>query len=295
MNGTQNMQEIKQPISHCGVLYIAFGEAFRNEARRSIASLRRSSPAIPVAVVTDSEWDCEPRPDHFILRPHIPGFACKPAYIRETPFEATLYVDTDTVFARDVRKIFGLLRHYDIGVSFEGPQLNEPDGLELHTQCGSGVILYLKSPQIWDVFDRWRVYHQTAAIALEQTHTWDHRGLGDQRFLAVAIARSRVRPVHLTTYLQFVLFNVTTAYSPPIIYHGRVPEMELLDSFISSRWTAFDDCHPRLWLPQIRGLLPMGSRRSDPILALALVVRRLWNELRWRVARVLGGAKKSKP
>ena len=276
----------------CGVFYIAFGETYRNEARRSIASLRRTSPGLAAAVVTDTEWDCEPRPDLFILRPSVQGFASKPAYIRETPFDATLFVDTDTVFARDAKSIFGLLRHYDIGATFEGPQLNEPDGLELHTQCSSGVILYLKTQQVWNVFDKWQERHRAASCGQEGALTNDRRGLNDQRYLAIAIARSRVRPVHLTSYLQFVLFTVTTAYSPPIIYHGRGPELELLDSFISSKWTSTEDCHPRLWLPNLRGLLPMGIRRSDPLLALALVLRRLGNELRWRIATWIPSSRK---
>jgi len=283
------------PLPGCGVLYIAFGEKYRNEARRSMASLRRSNPAISVAVVTDCAWEHDPKPDLFIVRPPVPGFASKPAYIRETPFEATLFVDTDTVFARDPQKIFGLLRHYDIGVTFEGPQLNEPDGLELHTQCSSGVILYLKNPQVWEVLGKWRELHEKAASSPGMFPGKDQRGLNDQRYLAIAIARSRVRPVHLTSYLQFVLFNVSTAYSPPILYHGRLAEMEFLDDFISSRWTSVEDCRPRVWLPNLRGLLPMGIRNSDPLLAFAVILRRLWNELRWRVVtRFPNSSKKSK-
>ncbi len=266
-----------------GILLIAFGESYRNEARRSLASLRRSNPSIKTAVVTDSEWISDPRPDHFIIRPPVAGFASKPAYIRETPFDDTLFVDTDTVFARDVQKIFGLLRHYDIGVTFEGPQLNEPDGLELHTQCSSGVILFRMSASILRVFDTWSELHTKRSADLIGALGSDFRGLNDQRYLAIAIARSRVRPVHLAPYLQFVLFTVTTTYSPPIIYHGRGPEAEFLDPYISDKWDNFNDCHPRVWIPNLRGLLPMGIRRSDPFLAIALVLRRLFNEARWLI------------
>lgn len=264
-----------------GILLIAFGESYRNEARRSLASLKRCSPSIRTAVVTDSEWVSDPRPDQFIIRQPVAGFASKPAYIRESPFDDTLFVDTDTVFARDVKKIFGLLRHFDIGVTFEGPQLNEPDGLELHTQCSSGVILFRKSSCILKVFENWLKLHSKASADLIGRHRNDLRGLNDQRYLAIAIARSRVRPVHLAAYLQFVLFTVATTYSPPIIYHGRGHEAEFLDSYISKKWNRFDDCQPRVWLPNIRGLLPMGIRRSDPLLAIALALRRLLNEVRW--------------
>jgi hypothetical protein len=125
-----------------GILYLAFGQKYQDEARRSLQSLRRISN-VATAVITDRAWLEEPRPDHFVVRESVRSFRAKPLYIYEaSPFGRTLFLDTDTVIGRDIAPIFGLLNHYDIGVRFGGAQLKEGDGLTFHTQCNSGVILF---------------------------------------------------------------------------------------------------------------------------------------------------------
>ena len=72
------------------------------------------------------------------------------------------------------------------------------------------------------------------------------RGVNDQRSLSIAVAKSSVRPVHLAEYLNYALFTSIITYSPPVVYHGRFPEMEKLDSVISSNWDNAQDYAPRL-------------------------------------------------
>jgi len=270
-----------------GVLYIAFGEQYHRETRRSIASLRKVSPAVRIAVITEEEWTTEPIPDAFILKDNNESFASKPKYMYETPFERTLFIDSDTVIARDITPIFGLLDWYDVGVRFGGPELNEPNGLEYHTQCNSGVVLFKKNEAVAEMFTIWQKEYATQKqLSATTNQIRDRRGLNDQRFLAVAIAKSGVRPVHFAEHLNFALFETIICYSPPVIFHGRLREMEMLHEEISGKWTSSEDYHARLWLPNIRGLLPAGVRRSDPLLALALILRRLYNSTRRSLRRI---------
>src|SRR6516162_7148098 len=112
-----------------GILYIAFGQKYHDEARRSLRSLRKVSN-LPTVVITERSWAEEPLPDHFIVRPPLKSTRAKPLYLYEaTPFEKTLFLGTDTVIGRDVVPAFGLLKHYDIGVRFGGPPVHEGDGL----------------------------------------------------------------------------------------------------------------------------------------------------------------------
>ena len=262
-----------------GVVYLAFGQQYQDEAKRSLRSLRKVSN-VSTAVVTDRAWAEEPCPDHFVVRRSLPSFRSKPLYIYEgSPFERTLFLDTDTVLGQDIVPVFGLLGHYDIGVQFGGPQLNEGEGLTFHTQCNSGVILFRKCDEVRGVFSKWLELYDDAAARLSAD---DARGLGDQRYLALAIALSRARPVHLESYLNFHLINTVSTCSPPVVYHGRLPWMEVLADTINRSWDPETDWWSRTWLPNIAGFLPRGVRRSDPLLATALVLRRLYNELRWR-------------
>lgn len=267
-----------------GVVYLAFGERYHAECRRSLISLRKSSPYVKVAVVTDLEWQGAPQPDFFVIRPRVEGFRCKPLYCYEaSPFAQTLFLDTDTVIARDIQPVFGLLRHYDIGVRFGGPQLNEPGGLEMHTQCNSGVIVFQKKPAVDALFQDWlRTYEN----AVRSEKSADQRGLGDQRYLAIAIARSTARPAHLAEYLNFALFETITTPSPPVVYHSRKRFIEKVAATVNRTWIdPVNDYQARLWLPNLAGFLPNGVRRSDPLLGLAILLRRVWNEMRWRLGR----------
>lgn len=267
-----------------GIVYLAFGENWCSEARRSIASLRKVSD-LPVAVITDIEWSGHPQPDEFVIRPPVHGFASKPTYILDaTPFANTLFIDTDTIVVRDPSAVFGLLEHYDIGVRFGGPQLNEEPNLVFHTQCNSGVILFKNNDSVRVVFRLWK--EEYAKGLARHPNQADERGLGDQRYLSIAIAKSKARPVHLAEYLNFALFETIVTYSPPVVLHGRLKDMEMLDTEISGSWNTRTDWHPRLWLPNIRGILPAGFRRADPVLALALVLRRVWNDMRRKTQRV---------
>jgi hypothetical protein len=267
-----------------GVLYVAFGDRYQAEARRSIATMRRVSPAMPCAVITDAEWKEAPRPDTFVLRPRDVSFGSKPRTMYDgSPYEETLFLDTDTVVVRDVTPLFGLLRWYDLGVKFAGPQLNEADGLEYHTQASSGVILFRKCEATADAFTRWLAEFERARS--EVTSVTDPRGLGDQRYFAIAVARSRARPVHLDNFVLFNLSEAMLTHSPPMIVHGRLPEIEAIARRIVDGWDPVHDWAPRFWLPDVRGFLPLLIRRADPLLFVAYGVRRLVNRIRGLLKR----------
>jgi hypothetical protein len=271
-------------LNDIGVLYVAFGQRWCREARDSIASLRRVS-RLRVAVITDTPWANEPQPDVFVLRQPDAGFAVKPTHIfAGSPFERTLFIDTDTRIVQDPAPAFGLLNHYDIGVRFGGPQLNEMPDLVFHTQCNSGVILFRKCEAVSEVARLWLDEYRKG---LEQhTRHEDQRGLGDQRYLAIAIAKSRARPVHLAEYLNFALFETIITYSPVVIVHGHQRNLDAIGAQINRAWDAPTDWQARTWLSSIQGILPAGIRRSDPLLAFALLLRRLLNQLSRRARRV---------
>jgi len=194
-----------------------------------------------------------------------------------SPFENTLFLDTDTYIAGDPGPAFGLLNHYDLGVHFFGPMLKLGPDLQYHPQCNSGVILFKANAASVEVFRRWEEEYEQG---VRSSASADPRGLNDQRYLAIAIARSSARAVHLDSYLNFTLWDFQVTWSPPTILHGRLARMDRVAAEIRRQWNPNRDCHPRLWLPNIRGLLPAGVRRSDPLLAAALLMRRAWNDLR---------------
>lgn len=100
------------------MLYIAFGESYRQECVQSISSLRQFHPELQVCVITDQPWQYEPAPDIVQIREPILSLKSKPSYVGESPFSETLYLDTDTRVVGSISAVFDLLRHFDIGINF---------------------------------------------------------------------------------------------------------------------------------------------------------------------------------
>src|SRR5689334_13476866 len=102
-----------------GVLYIAFGEAYRSEVLASISALRRFHPRLPCCVITDSHLDALPNDVHVLHRERETGnypTRAKPRYMLDSPFDRTLFLDTDTTAVRPIEDLFLLLDRFDIGV-----------------------------------------------------------------------------------------------------------------------------------------------------------------------------------
>jgi hypothetical protein len=277
-----------------GVLYVVFGERYQAEAKRSIASLRKACPKMRVAVITDSKWSDLAIPDIFILRSAEPSWAVKMQYAYDSPFERTLCLDTDTIVARDVSALFGMLDYYDMGVRFDGPYINEPTGLKFQMRAATSAFVFKKSEHVAEFFSKWSdEYYIEKQRLTAAGAVFDERGLDDTRSCAIAIAKSRVRSFQFGSFLNFDLGTTLTTQSPPLIYHGRLPHMEMLDAEIGGNWNVETDWHHRLWMPNIRGLLPAGMRRSDPLLATALLLRRAYNSSKRRLTSLLCRVKRS--
>src|SRR5262245_8759959 len=90
----------------CGVLYIATGSRYLAEAEHSVRSVKRMSPDVPVAIISDHLPSC----DLFDVRQELPNpeysFIDKIAALTRTPFERTLFLDTDTFAIAPLDEIF---------------------------------------------------------------------------------------------------------------------------------------------------------------------------------------------
>jgi hypothetical protein len=95
-----------------GVLYVASGEDFVLEATNS-AQRVADIGNVPIAIVTDADVLSDGNPfDCVISQPKMANsWGIKPAAIQQTPFDQTIYLDTDTYVADPdaLRDIFDLL------------------------------------------------------------------------------------------------------------------------------------------------------------------------------------------
>jgi len=264
----------------CGVLYIAFGEQYRQEVLTSIASLRRLHPQLPCCIITDSEFGELPTQVEVVLRkPEIEQpFRAKPRYLRESPFDRTLFLDTDTTIVRAVEPLFYLLDRFDVGL-YMHPHYRtygtHGRGGYLST-ANTGVVLFRRCAAVSEMFDRWIEAFDWESSVVQSRIT-------DDPTLMYAIYDTRVRLVPLPSAMNFLLQIPTVTASPIHIIHGRHPDPAGLARRIDEgRPGGLRNWNPRVWVPQLQSPLPDGSLRSAsiwtgaPLYALQIVASRFW-------------------
>ena len=148
-----------------GLLYIATGEKFVDEAVASALTFREHMPAVPIALFTDLPRRAGDGFDHVgvVENPRY-GFIDKIAPLKESPFDRTVFLDTDTVAVAPVDDLFELLDRFDIAAAhaplrerYHLPEACPSSFPELNT----GVIAYRKSAAFDRLVDEWlRLYHQ---------------------------------------------------------------------------------------------------------------------------------------
>ncbi|MFY0623131.1 MAG: hypothetical protein JXQ89_15720 [Pelagimonas sp.] len=144
-----------------GVIYAATGEAYLDTARRSARSLRKYNPDLHITLFSDIDdtSGCFDR----VIRIDGAHTRSKVDAIVETPYEQTLYLDTDTIIRDDLTDMFGLLDRFDICIS--GVVLWDRPGHknvwktktpESFVEPNTGVILYRRTEKMNGFLEQFR-------------------------------------------------------------------------------------------------------------------------------------------
>ena len=156
---------------NCGYLYIAIGEMFRYEAERSARSLKRFTKH-PVCLVTDDAEFTSKEFDQVIRVENIGrSFEVKITGMQLSPFDKTVFLDTDTFICNPIDDIFELLDYFDMATTLDvkGYSVNfwkqyQPEykiklkGV-LH-EFNTGVVGFNKNTEVMKFFDTWLLIHR---------------------------------------------------------------------------------------------------------------------------------------
>jgi len=166
--------------SGSGVLYIAFGKRYVDEAIISMESLKSFSD-VPTCFYTDKPVK-SPYIDYVhIISPEHPR--AKVDFIDKTPFEKTLYLDSDTVCAYEISDIFDMFPRFDVaGVHcFSRKRKRWADMIPEYAsipyafpEVNGGVFAYGNSPKAADFFALWKRYFYRYK---DVTNGWDQASL----------------------------------------------------------------------------------------------------------------------
>jgi hypothetical protein len=145
-----------------GILYICGDhEPYYSDGIKSAKSAKKVMPDIPVAIVTDRE-DVHDVFDQKIYRSDMSyAFEDKARYMSESPFDKTLYVDTDTYFVEPIDELWGLLDYYDLAACHTNHRRYDGNIPVPVSEYNTGVLLFNSAEPARDVLQTWEERYGT--------------------------------------------------------------------------------------------------------------------------------------
>lgn len=217
-----------------GIVYMATGDRYIEEAIISVTSLKQHLPDIPVTIFSDRAIG-HPGFDREILldNPQY-NWSDKIAQMYASPYDYTLFIDTDTYICDDFSEIFALLDNFDLGVVHapyrESHKLELPDSFP---EMNTGVILFKKSPKVEQFFKNWTtIYQQHIEHRQEQQK---REAFPDQPAFRQALYESPLRIATLPTEYNCRFIYPVSVDGKVKILHGRYPNLEFLAHEINSK------------------------------------------------------------
>jgi len=147
-----------------GVLYVATGEQLIAEAIESAKSLRRHMPDYPITLVADREVTHDLFDTVVVTDDPEYGFGDQLLNMDASPYDETLYLDTDTYVTDDVSELFDVLDEFDLAATkvpaWQGEDHRDaPVGDSVPTsfpEYNSGVVAYRNDEKMASFLARWR-------------------------------------------------------------------------------------------------------------------------------------------
>ncbi|MBV0925204.1 hypothetical protein KTS45_13445 [Halomicroarcula limicola] len=160
-----------------GILYIAKGDEFVQEAIISAQRTKSVMPDCPITLVADHDptEDCFDR----VLLDESPFLKRdKAAAMQRTPYERTLYLDTDIYLEQPVWELFDILDDFDVAIRMAREMAHIPTGGSTTVdgvppgvpEFNGGVIAYRDTETVMEMLADW------ASRCLPE-HEWDQRTL----------------------------------------------------------------------------------------------------------------------
>lgn len=222
-----------------GVVYIATGPRHLDEMLISAKSVRRHMPDVPIVLFTDqSSVPAGVFTEIRVIENPRHSFIDKIAPLRDTPFERTLFLDTDTLVCAPVEDLFEILDRFELAVSRAPLRHDRPFSTpNCFTEVNTGVMAYRKTSAVDALFADWlRVYEREVAETGRMDS--DQPAFRDALFRSPASFYVLPQEYNLRTVMPAAVGRCTVR-----IIHGRAPDMEQL-----ARWV--NESHRiRLFLP----------------------------------------------
>jgi len=214
-----------------GVIYVATGRKFVDEALISICSVKKHMPDLSISLFTDRRELVLSPPvgidSVFLLQDVTRSCRDKIKPLADSPYDKTLFLDSDTYLCEPVYELFEMLDRFDIALA-QAPdrcQYDLPSLPDCFTELNSGVIAFRKSTQVSDLLIQWE---ETFMQMLDV----DSKSYRDQHSLRDSLYRSTIQFFVLPPEYNFrtICPNFAGKNCKVKIIHGRHADLEKVAS-----------------------------------------------------------------
>ena len=148
-----------------GVLYIAFGKHFIKEMLFSAESVKKHNPDLHITAFIDKQIESEYIDEVKIIK--VAHLRPKIDYIALTPYEQTLFLDTDTIIDRNIEDMFELLDSVDLAGTHDLARKRKkysavmPEYRDIpyaFSEINTGVLVFKKNEKVLKLFKDWKEY-----------------------------------------------------------------------------------------------------------------------------------------
>ena len=222
-----------------GAVYVAFGDQYIKEAQEAAASFRFFNPKIPVCLISDADAQVDGFEIQIHTKRQSPVIRGKLEMFR-SPFDRSLFLDTDTLVFSPLNEVFELLDTFDIVFRQDSSGYHyKLDGVpHAFPEPSTGVIGFRKSPKIERFAKSWAKYFDD--YAADMGREWD------QRSFRHAIYVSDLRHSVLPPEYNFMPYAPACASGDLRIIHGRPRELLQKTKRLMDR-----ELGPRAYIPRI--------------------------------------------
>ena len=154
-----------------GVVYVAIGQRYYQETCQSANSLRKHMPDIPITLFSRGCKGNDPMFDNVRLVEEVPPFQAKIRAMKESPYDCTLFLDSDTYVYGDLSDIYLLLHRFDIAVAHAPVRYSYKNVLVPNSfpEYNTGVVAYRDNTKVRYFLDSWDdLFEQIYSIPHDQ-------------------------------------------------------------------------------------------------------------------------------
>lgn len=213
-----------------GVVYFVTGEArYLKECIFSAKSFKKYCPDIPITLFTDKKNINKSCFDEVVLIENdVNPFKNKVKYLYCSPYEYTLFLDSDTQVIKPIEELFDYLHENDLAIAnmCEIDRTCKPAKLINYIRYdyyNTGVILYKKSTANDKFFEKWLEY--TMSYSEEMISD----GINDQSMFIRLIQEDYHKECNLKLIiLSNKIYNVRPPMIQPLKQDGEMKNVKIL-------------------------------------------------------------------